>query len=204
MQQTIQIAETNDTIQRVIKDRLIRYNNNRYLVNETQNGNYVVDLSRPIRSPLDMHDDDDIVRKAFDILRTRSEESKGSLIESPDAAKDLFRLHNSGLKDEHFSIAYLSNRHSLLKDGIEVLFRGGAAACSVYPEVIARRCLEMGAKSCIIAHNHPSNISALPSTADIKISARVKKVLELIDVRLIDSLVTIDDHCVSLAERGEL
>ena len=203
MQQTIQIAKTGSTIQRVIKDRQIRYNNNRYLVNETDSGNYIIDLSRPIRSPLDIHSDDEIVRKAFEILKTRHEDSKGSFIESPQAAKDLFRLHNSGLKDEYFSIAYLSNRHSLLKDGIEVLFRGGGASCSVYPEVIARRCLEMGARSCIIFHNHPSGNSE-SSRADVSISARVKKVLDLIDVRLIDSIITCEGHTSSLAERGEL
>jgi len=204
MQQTIQIANTSDTIRRVIKDQQIRFNNERYLVSEHESGNYIVDLSRPIRSPLDLHSDDDIVRKAFEILKTRSENSKGSFIESPDAAKDLFRLHNSGLQDEYFSVAFLNNRHSLLPDGIQVLFRGGAASCTVHPEVVARECLKRNAKACLIFHNHPSNQSCQPSTADVNISTRLKKVLSLIDVRLIDSIVTVDGETCSLAERGDL
>jgi len=202
MQQTIQIAKSSETIRRVIRDRKIRYKNNSYLVNETDTGDYIVDLNRPIHSPIDLLSDDEVVGKAFDILLQRHNDRPTQYLESPQAVKDLFRLHNTGRTTEAFSVAYLNNRHCLLS--LEVAFVGGATSCSVYPEVIARRCLELHAKAAICGHNHPSNISAEPSRSDVQLTQKLKKVLSVVDVRLLDSIVTIDGNAVSLAERGEM
>jgi len=53
------------------------------------------------------------------------------------------------------------------------------------------------------AHNHPSGI-AEPSQADEMITQRLKAALELVDIRLIDHIVTAGDTAISFAERGLL
>jgi len=55
----------------------------------------------------------------------------------------------------------------------------------------------------IIAHNHPSGV-AEPSSADERITIRLKEALGLVDIRLLDHFIIGDGEIVSLAERGVL
>jgi DNA repair protein RadC len=55
----------------------------------------------------------------------------------------------------------------------------------------------------VLVHNHPSGV-AEPSRADVRITARLKAALELVDVRVLDHLVVGDAEVTSLAERGLL
>ena len=52
-------------------------------------------------------------------------------------------------------------------------------------------------------HNHPSGVQE-PSQADELITARVKKALALIDVRLIDHLIVAGSDVLSFAQEGLL
>lgn len=203
MQQTIRIAKTNNTIQRVIKDRQIRYNHNRYLVSETGAGNYIVDLSRPIRSPLDMHDDDEIVAKAYSILEQRALDANGEFLESPDAVKKLFQLRHSGLTHETFDVAFLDNRHRLRF--VKTIFTGTIDSCSVYPRRILECCLKADTPiaAILLSHGHPSGIPE-PSRADLEITKKLQKALSYCDIRILDHIITADRNAVSLAERGEI
>ncbi len=63
--------------------------------------------------------------------------------------------------------------------------------------------LRHNAAAVILAHNHPSGI-AEPSQADEMITQRLKAALELVDIRLIDHIVTAGDTAISFAERGLL
>ena len=55
----------------------------------------------------------------------------------------------------------------------------------------------------IIAHNHPSGV-AEPSSADERITTRIRAALELVDIRLLDHLIIGDGISTSLASRGIL
>ena len=52
-------------------------------------------------------------------------------------------------------------------------------------------------------HNHPSG-QVTPSQADEFITSRLKAALELIDVRLIDHIITANGASLSMAEQGLL
>jgi DNA repair protein RadC len=52
----------------------------------------------------------------------------------------------------------------------------------------------------ILAHNHPSGV-AEPSQADLDITKQLKKVLELVEIRVLDHIIGGGDT-VSFAERG--
>lgn len=128
-----------------------------------------------------------------------SEQAKVSVpLRSPDAVKDFLR---SKLKDEDhevFSILYLDSQHRVLK--YEVLFLGTIDGATIYPRVVLKKVIDSRAAAVIFAHNHPSGTTD-PSQADIAITERLKKALELIDVKVLDHFIVGHD-VVSFAERG--
>ena len=80
---------------------------------------------------------------------------------------------------------------------------GTIDGASVYPRVVVRRSLELNAAAVIFTHNHPSGIPE-PSTADIKITTRLKEALALIDVRVLDHVIAGTSGTSSMAESGLL
>ncbi len=126
---------------------------------------------------------------------------KGAFLESPEAVKSLVSLQMRDLEHEVFACLFLDNRHRLIS--YEPLFRGTIDSASVYPREVVKAALRCNAAAVVLAHNHPSGV-AEPSRADIDITARLKKALGLIDVRVLDHIIVGGNYQVSLAERGEI
>jgi len=125
----------------------------------------------------------------------------GAFLESPDAVKSLVALEMRELEHEVFACLFLDNRHRLIS--YEALFRGTIDSASVYPREVVKAALTCNAAAVVLAHNHPSGV-AEPSRADIDITARLTKALNLIDVRVLDHIIVGGNYQVSLAERGEM
>lgn len=178
---------------------MVKYNNEQFLVFEKA-GIYQIDLDRPIRSELDIFSDEEIMAQARKIIH-RQLTSGAELFESPDRVKEFFLTQHHGLKAERFDIALLDNRHRLIES--RAMFHGTINAASVYPREIVRACIEANAAAICCSHNHPSGV-AEPSRADIEITKRLTKALALIDVRVLDHIITGEGYAVSLAERGEM
>lgn len=102
---------------------------------------------------------------------------------------------------EHFLVMYLNSQHQLIKDQIE--FSGTIDSASVFPRVILKNALDIGAAAVIVSHNHPSGI-AEPSQADIQITRRIKECLQLVDIVLLDHFVVSKTQKTSFAQRGLL
>ena len=83
----------------------------------------------------------------------------------------------------------------------ERMFSGTIDAASIYPREIVKAALLNNAKSIIITHNHPSG-SPEPSTADRRITERIKSACELVDIKMLDHFVVAGNESVSFAERG--
>ena len=66
-----------------------------------------------------------------------------------------------------------------------------------------RRALQHNAAALILAHNHPSGV-AEPSQADRRITERLREIMALVDIRVLDHIIVGDQATVSLAERGWL
>ena len=148
-----------------IRDR-IKYKNQTYQVYD-HNGKYKIDLDRPAENALDLHPEDDILRKAEQILTLRHKREPNLFIESPDAFRRLLQARMSGLEVEHFGIAMLDNRHRLLE--LKTLFTGSVSEAAVYPRVVVQECLKINAVAvALVFHNHPSGIST-PSVADLSL-----------------------------------
>lgn len=81
------------------------------------------------------------------------------------------------------------------------LFQGTIDGTSVYPREVIRAVLEVNAAAVILVHNHPSGVGE-PSAADERITNRLRRALELIDVRLLDHLIVAGPNVTSFASRG--
>ncbi len=123
------------------------------------------------------------------------------VISSPEDTRQFLKSQLGNRPYEVFAALFLDNRHRVIK--FEELFRGTIDGASVYPREVVKAALEHNAAALIIAHNHPSGV-AEPSTADERITLRLKEALGLVDIRLLDHLVIGDGEVVSLAERGIL
>jgi DNA repair protein RadC len=102
---------------------------------------------------------------------------------------------------EVFSMLLLDSQHQLI--AFRHMFRGTINSAAVYPRELVKQALEDNAAAVILAHNHPSGV-AEPSQADIQITQRIKRAMELIDVRVLDHFVIGDGTAVSFAQRGLL
>ena len=115
-----------------------------------------------------------------------------------------YRYLQAQLRDrpyEIFCCIYLDNRHRPV--AFEELFRGTVDCAQVHPREVLRQALLHNATAVIVAHNHPSG-ALEPSPADDFITRRLKDLLALMDVRLVDHIIVGDTRCYSFAEHGLL
>ena len=143
--------------------------------------------------------DDEVIVRAVGILRARFQER--DVFAKPDAVKDYLRLQAQGLTHEVFAVMYLDAQNRFIE--YERLFRGTLTQTSVYPREVVRQALWMNAASVILHHNHPSGVCQ-PSRSDEALTQSLKAALALIDVRVLDHVITSDEGALSMAERGLL
>ena len=135
--------------------------------------------------------------------RALAEELKrGISLASAGAVRDYLRLHLAGLEHEVFFALWLDAQHRLIV--AEELFRGSLTQTSVHPREVVKRALRHNAAAVVLAHNHPSGV-AEPSRDDELLTAQLKQVLALLEVRVLDHfIVAAQATPLSFAERGLL
>ncbi|MBF38921.1 MULTISPECIES: RadC family protein [Idiomarina] len=119
----------------------------------------------------------------------------------PSLVKDFLTAKLRHQSRELFVLLLLDSQHRLLH--YEELFQGTINAAPVYPREVIKLVMKHNAAAVILAHNHPSGV-AEPSQADQRVTERVKKALNLIDVSLLDHFVIGAGAPISFAERGLL
>jgi DNA repair protein RadC len=102
---------------------------------------------------------------------------------------------------EVFGALFLDAQHRLI--AFREIFLGTLDCATVHPREVLRETLALNAAAVILVHNHPSGV-AEPSVSDIKITERLRQVLQLIDVRVLDHVVVTTSDAISMAERGLL
>lgn len=147
-------------------------------------------------------DEQSILNQAFAILERRAQRDV-TYFTGPDQVKKFLIMANAREADqsrERFGVLFLDSQHGLI--ALETLFEGTLTQTSVYPREVVRRALQVNASSAILTHNHPSGI-AEPSVADKLITKTLRDALALVDVRVLDHIITTPSvNCVSLAEQG--
>ena len=138
-----------------------------------------------------------IIKQALDILHGRLDR-EGALT-SPDQTRNYLSLKYGQVEHELFGIIMMDNRNQIL--GISEMFRGTIDGASVYPREVVKEVLHQNAAAVILFHNHPSGVIE-ESQADIRITERLKKALNMIDVRVLDHVIVGGANSNSLAEKG--
>lgn len=142
-------------------------------------------------------DEDEIIARAIEILKNRLR--PGAQMSSPSVVKDYLALTETGDAVEQFRVLWLDSQHQVI--ALETLATGTINQAAVYPREVVRSALRHNASACIITHNHPSG-SPEPSNSDRALTRHLKQALDLIDVRLLDHIVTASGHTMSFAEAG--
>jgi DNA repair protein RadC len=119
---------------------------------------------------------------------------------SADVRKYL-RHRLGGLPREVFGALFLDAQHRLIS--FREMFLGTVDSATVHPREVLRETLSLNAAAVIFVHNHPSGV-AEPSASDVKITERLRHLLQLIDVRVLDHIVVTGTEAISMAERGLL
>lgn len=140
------------------------------------------------------------VKRALAMLSAQIKEPEMT-INNPSVVKDYLTIKLSEHKNEVFCALFLDNQHNVIE--FEKLFFGTINAASVHPRVLVQRALAHNAAAVILSHNHPSGLCK-PSLADHDITSTLKKILNVIDVRLLDHIIVAGTSTYSFAESGSL
>ena len=120
---------------------------------------------------------------------------RGQLKETPIFHNETI-LHNycriivAGKTVEELHILYLDSNLRLVVD--EIHSTGTIDSSAVYPREIARRALELNARSIVMVHNHPTSNNSF-SRDDIEITTLVQSVLAGLSIELYDHFVVSND-----------
>ncbi|MFT4767215.1 MAG: DNA repair protein RadC [Glaciecola sp.] len=118
---------------------------------------------------------------------------------SPERTR-LFLQHHLGTRArEVFCCLFLDSQHRLLY--CDDVFLGTLDGAAVYPREVVVRALQYRAAAVILAHNHPSGLTQ-PSSADRRITQRLRDALALVDVPVLDHVIVGRGSCYSFAEAG--
>lgn len=145
--------------------------------------------------------EENIIAQARTIIEHRWSIAEDDKFTRSAVAKDFAKLKLSHHKHEVFAVAFLNTQHNLLR--YCEMFNGTIDACSVYPREVVRACIEHNAAAIILMHNHPSG-SSEASSADIAITERLVKALDLIDAHVLDHIIVGKGEPSSMAETGKL
>lgn len=100
---------------------------------------------------------------------------------------------------EEFKVILLNRSNTVL--GIYAMSKGGVSATIVDAKLIFSVALKCNASSIIIAHNHPSE-NLKPSESDLKLTKRLKKAGEYLEVTVLDHLIITKNDYFSFADNG--
>ena len=139
-----------------------------------------------------------VIREA-QVLISRRFRPGAPVLARPKEVQEFLRLRLGSLDHEIFCCFHLDSRRRLI--AFEELFRGTVDCAQVHPRDVLRQALHHNATAVIFAHNHPSG-ALNPSPADDFITRRLKDLLSLMDVLVLDHIIVGDGGCYSMAEHG--
>ena len=144
--------------------------------------------------------------KKYDVRLVQEHSGRYDLdrtVNSSEQVADICRqLYDMGaLSYEKMVMLTLNTQYKVV--GCFEVARGTVDEAAIYPREIATRALLTNAKAVIIAHNHPSGTKS-PSRADVNVTKKIKDVLEMLDIELLDHVIITGSSHYSLAGNGRL
>jgi len=101
------------------------------------------------------------------------------------------------LDQEEFLIAILDTKHYVRR--VVRITRGTLDASLVHPREVFRPAIADCASSILLIHNHPSG-DPTPSREDYSVTEQLKKVGEVVGIRVLDHVIVGNGRGVSLSE----
>jgi len=105
------------------------------------------------------------------------------------------------LNYEEFWVLFLNNSNKIISK--YKLSKGGITGTLVDVRLVLKKALELLATGIILCHNHPSG-SLKPSTADKKLTDKMKNATQIVDIKLLDHLIITEKAYFSFADEGIL
>lgn len=133
-------------------------------------------------------------RKASEIIK------KGKISQSRDVL-EYFQPLLSDLHYEEFWVLLL-NRSNRVVNKIKIS-QGGISGTVIDVRLILKKAIENDTSSIILCHNHPSG-NLEPSESDKKITLKLQKAGQLMDIQVIDHVIISDNNYFSFADEGLL
>ncbi|MGB5990336.1 MAG: DNA repair protein RadC [Marinifilaceae bacterium] len=107
----------------------------------------------------------------------------------------------STIEHEEFWVIYLNRSNKIIRK--KKISSGGFTGTVTDVRIIFRLALEFRAVSIILCHNHPSgNIN--PSTADIKITSKIKIAGDTMDIKVLDHIIIAGKKYYGFADNGDI
>lgn len=111
----------------------------------------------------------------------------------------LFHPLLGDLEHEEFWLLLLNRANRVL--GRFKVSQGGLSGTVIDTRIIMKKALDNLASSIIVCHNHPSG-NTQPSEADVKITEKLKKASEMLEIKLLDHVIIADKAYFSFADEG--
>ncbi len=133
----------------------------------------------------------------YDVLGVleRSINSPKKQIKTSEEAIDYAKTFFYGKLTEQFLLITLNRAGNVI--GRYKLGDGSDKELHIYPKNIVVKALSDEASTVILAHNHPGG-NLTPSFADIQMTNKIKEVLEIVDIKLLDSVIVSGGKGISI------
>ena len=128
----------------------------------------------------------ELVRRGYEV---RGEDIRKLVIKSPmDAYKVFKEAALMGDEQENFLVIPLDNKnHPLVTTPLRVV-RGSSDNAAVEVKEVFKAAVRWGAKSIVVAHNHPSG-DPTPSEADIRFTEQLVDASRVLGIQVMDHLI---------------
>jgi len=120
-------------------------------------------------------------------------------VKSSETVYRLFHPLMGDLEHEEFWLLMLNRANRIL--GRYKVSQGGLSGTIIDTRIILKKALDNLASSIIVCHNHPSG-NKQPSDADLKITEKLKKAAEMLEIKLLDHVIIADKSYFSFADEG--
>ncbi len=128
-----------------------------------------------------------IVREAYGLAMLQGVEGE-VVLDNVEKLVAFWQSRIASLRYEVFEVAYLDNRHRLLRDGVDRLSEGTLDRTVVFPRRVAEGALRVSAKNVVLAHNHPSG-KLKPSREDLRLTQMIQEALRPLDIGVLEHVI---------------
>lgn len=133
-------------------------------------------------------------------LNSSSDDFNGVKLLEAKRVFDYYRFRVSGIQEE-FYVIFLDSKKMVINE--KLLFKGTVNHSLVHPRDVFKEAFSLNATSIICVHNHPSG-NVIPSNDDLMVTKRIKKIGNLMGIKLLDHVIVSKDKYYSFLENGQI